>query len=581
LGAMTKEQALALAAARVRASRPKVDRAAIDADMRRMADPTGSFTENFAAGMGKAFADIGRGSAQMVGMGPSAEEMREIRRQDAPLMKTGGGVTGNVAGNIAVAAPLAMVPGANTVAGAGAIGSILAAVQPTESTGERLTNMGVGGVLGSTTQAVGRYPMESLELANKYLGAPFRAGKAVIEPFYEGGREQILARALRDSVGPNSQAVKQRLASSRELVPGSLPTAAEVGQSGGLAALQRSAAATNPEAYTTRAIQQNEARTKLLQDLSGAGGRRAVMEKIRDEGADEMYAAARRLGVDKGMAKAMNPQIQNLMERMPSSVLEKAKELARLNGETMDSAGSLNGLHWTKLAVDDMLSSGKQSGIGTQTTRALAQFKDDLLSVTDELSPAYGHARRSFAEMSRIPNQMATVGEIANKATNPLTGQVQPQAYARAFTDDSAVNATGFNRATLRNTLEPQQLSMLEALKGDLARSVQARDLGRGPGSDTVQKLAMSNIMDRAGIPSQLANFPGVSRLGNFVYSGADDQMRQMLAEALLNPKETARLMGRVPPYAPPLQTNPTIADKTAAFARALGFPLIPEAVNQ
>ena len=59
----------------------------------------------FAAGGGKAFTDIARGAGQMVGMGPSREEMTQIQQQDKPLMNTGAGTAGNIAGGIAAAVP--------------------------------------------------------------------------------------------------------------------------------------------------------------------------------------------------------------------------------------------------------------------------------------------------------------------------------------------------------------------------------------------------------------------------------------------------------------------------------------------
>jgi hypothetical protein len=148
---MTKEQAIALASARMRLQSQQAG----EADMRRMADPTSGMggLEKFNAGMGKAFTDIGRGAGQMIGMGPSAEETAETRRLDAPLMNTGGGMAGNIAGNVAALAPLAVVPGGASVVGAGALGALAGGLQPTEGAGERLTNMAVGGGLGAGTQA--------------------------------------------------------------------------------------------------------------------------------------------------------------------------------------------------------------------------------------------------------------------------------------------------------------------------------------------------------------------------------------------------------------------------------------------
>ena len=511
------------------------------ADMRRMADPTAGMggLEKFNAGMGKAFADIGRGAAQMVGAGPTSQETQETRMRDAPLMQSGAGMAGNIAGNIAAFAPASVVPGANTIAGAGALGASMGALQPSTGVGERVGNMAIGGAMGAGVQGVAQHPEKVAEA----IKAPFKGAKALVEPLYDRGRKQILSRALRNVAPDNAAGIQQKLGRAQELVPGSQPTAAEVGESGGLAALQRSMAAVDPEAYATRATQQNEARVRELMDLAGSQGQRGAIEANRDAVANSLYKKAREQGLDQGMAKAMKPQIKNLMERMPSGVLEKARELARLNGEKFDSAGSMNGLHWIKQATDDMLSSSKQTGIGKQTERAITQFKGDLLSVMDELSPAYGQARSTFQTMSRPVNQMQVAQEISDRSINKLTGQLQPQNYARALSDDTAAQATGFNKATLENTLEPSQLARLDAIKRDLARSVMARDLGRGPGSDTTQKLAMSNVAQQSGLPMSVTNMPGMGRMGNWIYEGADAQMKKELSEVLLNPKQAAQLM--------------------------------------
>jgi hypothetical protein len=124
-------------------------------DFRTTLDPTEGMggLQKFNAGVGKAFTDIGQGAQQMVGMGPNAEEVRDRRVLDKPLMATGAGLTGNVAGNISMLAPLAVVPGGATIAGAGALGALAGALQPTQGVQERMGNMALGGALGAGTQA--------------------------------------------------------------------------------------------------------------------------------------------------------------------------------------------------------------------------------------------------------------------------------------------------------------------------------------------------------------------------------------------------------------------------------------------
>ena len=118
-------------------------------------DPTEGMSglDKFRAGVGKAFYDVGRGAGQLVGL-VSRDDVAESRKLDAPLMNSGAGVAGNLAGNVALLAPTAMIPGANTVTGAGVIGATAGLLQPSTSTKETITNMVAGGAGGAAGQAI-------------------------------------------------------------------------------------------------------------------------------------------------------------------------------------------------------------------------------------------------------------------------------------------------------------------------------------------------------------------------------------------------------------------------------------------
>lgn len=133
------------------------------------------------AGAGKAFVDAGRGIGQMgagvadfvnpreptlsglvTGQQPMSrvDEMRasvqDSRERDAALMNTGMGKVGNLAGNLSMALPTMAIPGANTVAGSGLVGAAMGTIQPSTSTTETLTNVGLGGALGAGGQYAGQ-----------------------------------------------------------------------------------------------------------------------------------------------------------------------------------------------------------------------------------------------------------------------------------------------------------------------------------------------------------------------------------------------------------------------------------------
>lgn len=541
-----------------------------------------NFLETTLAGAGKAFVDIGRGIRQLTSSNaptltglvtgdtrsPIQREIDDAKELDKDLMGTWGGNIGNIGTQVG----LALAPGgvltaagrALPVAGAagryllaspatmggvltqGLLGAAQAGLQPVATGEDRGRNMIIGGAAGALVPAA---------------GLAWRTGKAALDPLYRGGQERIVGRAIANAAGDQAPAVQQALQNATELVPGSLPTAGQAANNAGVAALERTASAIDPSvtnAYAQRMAAQNEARVTALRSMAGSAGARTAAETARDTTANALYGAARNAGIDEGAAKALKPQVKNLMERMPSGVLERAKELARLNGEVLDNAGSVNGLHWIKQGVDDMLSSANQSGMGKQTQRALMQFKDDLLTVVDDLSPQYGTARQTFARMSTPINQMDVAEEIAKKSIRPLDDTIKPGSFASALADEGLpARATGFKGATFDNTMTPRQMATLGAIRSDLARANFAQNAGRGVGSDTIQKLAYSNLVDAAGVPTWVRNIGPAQALGGVaargadtIYSRANREIARLLAEGLLSPQEAARLMAAAQPSA-------------------------------
>jgi hypothetical protein len=175
----TAEQALARVKATVQVSRPAAVGGPNDPLSAENINPAKNMSgvERFAAGAGKAVSDVGLGvqqvgarvadfvaprernlSSLVTGNAPQSrvEELQakvaESRRLDAPLMQTGAGVAGNIAGNVAMLAPTTMIPGVNTVTGAATVGGLAGALQPATSAGETALNTGLGVAGGAAGQ---------------------------------------------------------------------------------------------------------------------------------------------------------------------------------------------------------------------------------------------------------------------------------------------------------------------------------------------------------------------------------------------------------------------------------------------
>ena len=178
-----------------------------------------STAERVKAGAGKAVVDAGLGIEQAAGdiaskaplplrapmmVGNKVRELitgrtpevvqadvDESRRLDAPLMNTTAGKVGHLGGNVALAAPTMMVPGANTYAGSAVIGSLMGLINPTADDESRGVNTALGGALG---------------MAGKY-GADKLSGwvKSGMDAWRARGASQATADSVKNTVAAASR----------------------------------------------------------------------------------------------------------------------------------------------------------------------------------------------------------------------------------------------------------------------------------------------------------------------------------------------------------------------------------------
>lgn len=514
--------------------------------------------------LGKGMEALGADQAGQWLINDAAQGKELLEQQAAPYAQSAptAASIGKLGGEIAATLPLGRVFGplvkvAAPFAGRAApyvqaLGNALQTGGMRGGVGGGATNMGIrmagGGITGGAAAslvdpdqtAAGATVGALIPLGASAIAGP---GKALLEPLYQGGRNQILGRLLRDSAGNQADDVARNLRQGRTLVPGTQPTAAELAQNPGIAALQKTATQIEPGAMTEMASRQasnNSARVAVLEDMAGTQGQREFYDQARRTAANDLYEDAFRARMD-----ALPPaQLKEINKLMSMPAIQDALKQARINAanagvDISDPSGSLRGLHEAKLAMDDQISK-LLGGTAAEANRArgITAARDRLVAFMEGVSPAYREARATFSEMSRPINQMDAIQDINKRSISPLRETIYPNALARALKDDS-----------LKNVLTAEQLSKLNAIKDDLARVDFANSSNR-VGSDTVQKLAYSNMLNQAGIPSGVRNFGPAGVLGNLLerggqalYGGANRQMTAQLADALLNPRAAAELM--------------------------------------
>jgi Transglycosylase SLT domain len=542
-------------------------------------DPTEGMSglETYLAGLGKTGYDLVLGIGQHLGL-VSQEEIDEAKRLNAPLMNTGAGFAGNFTGNALIAAPALAIPGANTIAGSTLIGGSLGAIQPVASDESQLEHMGYGAAGGTLGNLVGRV-----------LRAIAKGGKALVEPFYESGQKQVVGRTLQ-RFASDADAAARNAGRARVYISGSNPTLGEASGDAGLAQLQRGAQSVDPQiggALAEREMANNAARISAIRGIAQNEPAREAAVSAREAATKPLYDAAKALTVeaDDTLRELLKrPSMQKAWARA-ETLAKEAGETIRLGQDTpaqqvatglLDASGNPiqtlvpaqsarytgQGLHYLKMALDDLLDNPAQSGIGRNELRALAATRAELGRWLETNLVPYGQARATYAALSKPINQMDVGHYLYNKMQPALADfgtvpRTRAEMYANALrnAEQTVKNATGFEQP-LEAVMTRGQMKTLTGVGKDLARRATAQDLGRSVGSNTAQNLASQNILRQTigplGLPESWAEatlLREFMRPVQFAYKGAaEPKIQEALARALLDPKYAATLMKSVAP---------------------------------
>jgi len=371
--------------------------------------------------------------------------------------------------------------------------------------------------------------------------------KSLAEPFYQGGREQILGRALRNAAGNQADDALINLQNAQPLVPGSQPTAGMVAQNPGIAALERASVANNPVATNELAIRQAANNDARIAAIEGVIPDRQAALSARESATQGLYNQSSQAPVQ------MTPELYKLLSR-PSmqAAISRAEKLAGEAGEVFD-LNNLNGrtAQYLKMSLDDMANSGPMTGIGGNELRSIQATRSQFIDELGKQIPEYLQANKAYAELSQPLNQADIIEEVMSKSRN-FRGDLTPAALSRNLSDKTAQRVTENANASLAKALKPEQLDTLDNVRQDLLNQDFAQTAGRGVGSNTVQNLAYTNMLDQFGVPTGLRGMAPVGTVGNLVgragdvaYKRANERLAAELAEALLDPLKAAEVMSR------------------------------------
>lgn len=413
-----------------------------------------------------------------------------------------------------------------------------------------------------------------------------RSGRNAIrplaEPFTMSGQERMAGNLLRQQSTDPMAAIK-RMEQSVPQIPGSQPTMAATAGDYGLASLERTASQL-PEAtgqYAQRMAQNNLARNVLVEKYAAD---KALSDAIMKR--DDITSGIREKAfAQKSPVKpdAVIRKIDNILQSEVGSrqlVKEQLNAFKRQLQSEINETGFSDParLYSVRKDINDIIE-GNTVGSRAENTKKVASsqlidVRNTLDQIIESGAPEYQEYLRMYRTMSRPIDQIKTMQNISTKASG---GTVDPQTGVRTFTPVRFGKLVEQLKKDRRNPLSKTQMSVLEKVAKELDEGASINLPGVKPaGSDTFKNLTVANLLGNVsanpvgqGLAANLIET--FARPISWVYRGGEDAVRQLIVDAILDPKLAAQLMRKATPQNIE-QTSRSLLEKASQMGYGSAF---------
>ena len=377
------------------------------------------------------------------------------------------------------------------------------------------------------------------------------------QPLYKSGQEDIVGGVLNDAAGQDYAKVIANLQESQPLIKGSFPTTGQAAGNTNISGIEQSIVnkgTDDANQLLNRARDNMSAREEALINVTPT--REAAIE-ARTEATEELYDRA------KDASVSLTPELNALFQRPSMQEAIKGAERAAAERGVKFDINNMTGrdAQLIKKSLDETIETAPQKGIGSFTKKDIRDTKTEYLQELEKQIPDYLEANKRFSELSRPVEQSEILGEILVKAKGTKEN-ITPAAFIRQSTD-----ALNKKRKDLAEVLSPEQFRTVKAIEKDLRMHNINVDAPKGGGSSTVKNLAYEEKLGNIGLGSNTTYSNPISAIvggiakkaGSMLSEGKNDQMKQLLIEALLDPKKAAKIM-----------QNAKVSPKSAALGHLL-----------
>jgi hypothetical protein len=393
--------------------------------------------------------------------------------------------------------------------------------------------------------------------ASSVTQALTRGTKEVVRPFTAPGREVIVGNVLRQ-LSNEPETAAARMEAFRPSVPGYTPTTAQASRDVGLISAETPIRALDTTGkFAAQASQANRARMTILdrlakdQDAVNAAivKREEVTAPLRQEAfanpqlTPEQMQTAVTLAVDKQIQDVLKSpagkrdSVISVMNDVKADIA-RATNVDELYEIRKDLRAAERGL------LDKSTRGGASSGAYKVANKELNTVIRAVDDVIESAAPGYRNYLDKYAGASRGIEKLEAAQGFRSKVLSTIPDPInvgdfmisQPS-FARAI------------RATAQDTkLSDAQVRALTKVGDDLDSGVLNRS-GKVPGSDTFKNLSTANVIGGIVGKQMFGEVPPVANKLvaplNWLYNGTDDQIREILVDAMLDPKLASRLMSK------------------------------------
>jgi hypothetical protein len=444
------------------------------------------------------------------------------------------------AGEMLAAAPLSQ--------GAGALGGTTASQLAAAVGAPAPVQIAAGMVGGSVAGA-----------AVPTTAAAGRGTRALVDPLTESGRRTIAGRVL-NTAATNADDAGARLAQRAEdLVPGSAATTGQVARDPGLAFFETRLRALGDPRFGQRQSQQNAARQALLDSVADGGLPESIARRVarREQVTTTLRDRAFRQAEGQRVpAESILSRIDELRADPENAGRSVQQALTSVRRQLFDDNDQLitdaRALYAVRKEINRILE-GRYVGADESVLRyaggQLSRVRGAIDDAITEVAPSWKQYLIKYAQLSRPIERAETVQDIRQR-----TGLAAPDLVTgRDYLSQAKWKQT-VTRALpeLSQTMTKGQIKKLQRIGEDLDRGAAVAAANKLPGSDTAANLAVSgqisvaHVIGRAlgknpqDLPPALST---VARPLSFLYKLPDESVRQLLVDAMLDPKLAEQLM--------------------------------------